>query len=98
MFSVHRCIEVPSVTNAEYEVTKWIHDGSLLPGTEVRYTCGNNLTMIPENFVGRICEEFGTWKSVPATAVPMCGKSKNMLRFSSGVIPFVVKFIKKNLS
>ena len=36
--------------------------------------------MTPENFVGRICEEFGTWNSVPAMAVPMCKESKKKKR------------------
>ena len=32
--------------------------------------------MIPDSFVGRVCEEFGTWKVLPEATTPLCAKRK----------------------
>ena len=63
-----RCLTPVPLEGAKYNVSKWIGEGLYLPGTELTFTCDDGLTLTPDDFDKRVCQENGLW-SYLATGV-----------------------------
>ena len=75
------------LTNGKSEVTKWIYKNEFLPDTKVEYSCNDGLTMVPDNFAGRICGYNKYWNTIPTNGItPSCVKGElKILQFTLDV-------------
>ena len=61
--------------NADFNVTSWVYQGLLLPGTEVEYTCDEGYLMAPMYYMGRVCGADGNYNALstnPEFATGVC--------------------------
>ena len=71
-----RCLDtVPPISNADHKVI-WVYENLYLPGTEVEYTCRDNMIMVPQVFSGKVCDDTGSYIAKPIGTMPSCVRGK----------------------
>ena len=73
IYKVTRCPDsIPIIQHSTNEITNWVYEGVYLPGTFVKYSCNTSYTMVPDSFVGAMCDEYGTWFFLPVGTMGSC--------------------------